>query len=49
MAAHREKHWYEDTDCPQDAEAVYKRMQQQWTKLKARSDEVSQTAPEQYV
>lgn len=45
MASHREKHWYEDTDRPQDAEAVYKRMQQQWTKLKARSDEVCGSVP----
>lgn len=41
MACHREKHWYEDTDVPKSAEAVYKRMRQQWLKLKARSDEVS--------
>lgn len=40
MATHREKHWYEDTDVPAAAEAVYKRMRQQWLKLKARSDQV---------
>lgn len=42
MASHREKHWYEDTDVPEDAEAIYKKMRQQWLKLKARSDEVRQ-------
>lgn len=40
MATHREKHWYEDTDVPAAAEGVYKRMRQQWLKLKARSDQV---------
>ncbi len=40
MAARRESHWWEDTDVPEAAAAIYKKLRDQWGKLKARSDEV---------